>query len=112
MRKYSKSDIGCYADGTYGDAHVSQVAISTATQAGWSVVIPENVIPSDEDIDDYARDAVAWLNDHAVTPEVYFEFVDGDLLLCSADDSDDETSAEFRPSDETMHMHRALTGGM
>ena len=83
MKKFSKKDIGRYADGGNGDKNVSTRAIDMAKSFGFQE--PEEM---DDDFNFYetAEDAIAYLNEHCVTGDVGFCFTDGDLMLEEIED--------------------------
>lgn len=72
---YTREDCGCFADGSYGDAHVNGIAVDLALDAGWR---PES---GGEITAEFANEAVEYLNANCVGAGVSFQFVDGDLLL-------------------------------
>lgn len=81
---YTRENCGCFADGTYGDGHVSSVAIDIAFDAGWNP--DEDTIEAIEthchlSYSDAAQEAVAYLNEHCVESGISFRFIEGDLIL-------------------------------
>lgn len=83
MKLYTAKDVGCYGDGTFGDSHVCQRAISLATENGWPFALPDNM--SDEEMDLAAKDCVDYLNEKCTDSSVHFTFDSGDLILTESE---------------------------
>lgn len=89
MSKLNLSDVGCHADSSLGHAHVRAVLadlVRTYCNAP-DVVHALNGEMSDDAWEE--NDALAMLNDDACSHGVYFDFVDGDLLLLKRTDTED-----------------------
>jgi len=85
---YTREDCGCYGDGSYGDGHVSERALSLAYACGWASNLDDGDPITDEVYQDAAEDALSYLNENCVEAGISFQFVDGDLLLIADDEAE------------------------
>ena len=79
--KLCLGDIGCFADGTHGAAHVRRVVQSLLQRFDGDAKLIAEL--NDEPSDDWSEDidAIEWLNEHACEVNVMLMMDGGDLLL-------------------------------
>lgn len=85
---YGKSDVGCWADGSYGHSHVRAKLADMMDSFGRTRL---SALLEGEMSDDgnEEQEAIDWLNDNACEEGVYFGMVDGDLMLLVAEEEED-----------------------
>jgi len=79
---YTREDCGCFADGSYGVSHVNAAAVDLALGNDWR---PEG---GGEIDDEFADEALSYLNENCVEAGISFQFVDGDMLLIADEECD------------------------
>ena len=80
MLKYTKDDLGCYADGSLGHTHIREVLAEMVEDYYPSLAQELRATPSDDFEEEDT--AIELLNDKAVANEyILFAMVDGDLVL-------------------------------
>jgi hypothetical protein len=76
---YTSKDVGCHADGTFGDRHLRQ-RLSEMVGSGFPSLRAELLNPYEDECDDSVETAMAVLQD--LTEEgLYWELIGGDLFL-------------------------------
>jgi len=89
MTFFGPEDVGCYADGTHGHAHVRvQLAELVEALDMEPSLVAELLAPMSDDASE-EDDAIDLLNEHC-EGGVYFTFRDGDLMLVQEEEEEGE----------------------
>ena len=86
MKKYTKADIGCYGDGTFGHEHIRDILADLLQEIGTEDSNSLIAALQHEMSDDLCEDDALDLINERLCDGCFFCFENGDLLLVAETD--------------------------